>query len=132
MSAFFESDRFKRIKNLIIGVGASVVLIGALFKIMHWEGADFMLMVGMLTEAVLFLMLGILPPHKDYYWEKFTEDGEESMCGWLKDKFGVSWQIIPAILGKIMSDSAKAGKAAQAFMSMRKLNIEQIVQSSIS
>ncbi|HEX7902984.1 MAG TPA: VOC family protein [Chitinophagaceae bacterium] len=68
----------------------------------------------------------------DYYWEKLTESGEESMCGWLKDKFGVSWQIIPTILGKVMSDPAKAGKAAQAFMAMRKLNIEQIVQASIS
>ena len=68
----------------------------------------------------------------DHYWEKLTESGEESMCGWLKDKFGVSWQIIPTILNKIMSDPAKAGKAAQAFMSMRKLNIEQIVQASIS
>jgi predicted 3-demethylubiquinone-9 3-methyltransferase (glyoxalase superfamily) len=54
------------------------------------------------------------------------------MCGWLKDKFGVSWQIVPIILTKIMSDPAKAGKAAQAFMAMRKLNIEQIVQASIS
>ncbi len=69
----------------------------------------------------------------DYYWQKLTEKGgEESMCGWLKDKFGVSWQIIPTILSKIMSDPAKAGKAAQAFMEMRKLNIEQIVQASIS
>jgi predicted 3-demethylubiquinone-9 3-methyltransferase (glyoxalase superfamily) len=68
----------------------------------------------------------------DYYWQKLTERGAESMCGWLKDKFGVSWQIIPTILSKIMSDPAKAGKAAQAFMSMRKLNIEQIVQASIS
>ncbi len=68
----------------------------------------------------------------DYYWEKFTESGEESMCGWLKDKFGVSWQIIPTMLGKIMSDPSKAGKAAQAFMSMRKLNIEQIIQASLS
>jgi predicted 3-demethylubiquinone-9 3-methyltransferase (glyoxalase superfamily) len=68
----------------------------------------------------------------DHYWEKLTESGEESMCGWLKDKFGVSWQIIPTILNKIMSDPSKAGKAAQAFMSMRKLNIEQIVQASIS
>ena len=68
----------------------------------------------------------------DYYWEKLTESGAESMCGWLKDKFGVSWQIVPNILNKIMSDPAKAGKAAQAFMSMRKLNIEQIVQASIS
>ena len=68
----------------------------------------------------------------DHYWEKLTESGAESMCGWLKDKFGVSWQIVPNVLDKIMSDPAKAGKAAQAFMSMRKLNIEQIVQASIS
>ena len=68
----------------------------------------------------------------DYYWAKLTESGAESMCGWLKDKFGVSWQIIPTLLGKIMSDPAKAGKAAQAFMQMRKLNIEEIVQASIA
>lgn len=74
MSAFFETDRFKRIKNLIIGVGASIVLVGALFKILHWDGADFMLMVGMFTEAFIFLLLGVLPPHKDYYWEKIYPD----------------------------------------------------------
>ena len=74
MSAFFETDRFKRLKNLIIGLGASVVLVGALFKILHWEGADFMLMVGMFTEAFIFLLLGVLPPHKDYYWEKIYPD----------------------------------------------------------
>lgn len=69
----------------------------------------------------------------DYYWQKLTErGGEESMCGWLKDRYGVSWQIIPTILNSLMSDPAKAGKAAKAFMSMRKLNIEQIVQASIS
>jgi predicted 3-demethylubiquinone-9 3-methyltransferase (glyoxalase superfamily) len=68
----------------------------------------------------------------DYYWEKLTESGAESMCGWLKDKFGVSWQIIPTVLGKILNDPKKAGKAAQAFMSMRKLDIEQIVQASLT
>ncbi|HKY53931.1 MAG TPA: VOC family protein, partial [Anaerolineales bacterium] len=67
----------------------------------------------------------------DYYWSQFTDGGEESMCGWLKDKFGVSWQVVPAILDSIMSDPAKAGKAAEAFMSMRKLDIEQIVQATL-
>ena len=67
----------------------------------------------------------------DHYWNRLTESGEESMCGWLKDKFGVSWQIIPTILSKIMSDPAKAGKAAQAFMQMRKFNIEQLVQAAM-
>jgi predicted 3-demethylubiquinone-9 3-methyltransferase (glyoxalase superfamily) len=68
----------------------------------------------------------------DYYWEKLTGGGgNESMCGWLKDKFGVSWQVVPVILDKIMKDPQKAGKAAKAFMAMRKLNIEQIVQASL-
>ncbi|TDW97386.1 putative 3-demethylubiquinone-9 3-methyltransferase (glyoxalase superfamily) [Dinghuibacter silviterrae] len=84
------------------------------------------------TEGVSLTLYCETQDEIDYYWEKLTENGEESMCGWLKDKFGVSWQIIPTILGEIMSNPAKAGKAAQAFMSMRKLNIEQIVQSSMS
>ncbi|MET3881101.1 VOC family protein [Chitinophaga sp. OAE865] len=67
----------------------------------------------------------------DHYWEKLTESGEESRCGWLKDKFGVSWQVIPTILGKLMTDPNKASKAAQAFMQMRKFDIEQIVQATI-
>jgi len=67
----------------------------------------------------------------DYYWNKFTESGQESMCGWLKDKFGVSWQIIPTALDNIMRDPEKAGKAAKAFMAMRKLDIEQIVQATL-
>jgi len=68
--SFIHSAGFAYIKNLIIGVGASVVLIGALFKIQSWPGASEMLMVGLLTEAGLFIMLGLLPPHKEYYWEK--------------------------------------------------------------
>ncbi len=68
---FFESDGGKYLKNLIIGLGASVVLMGALFKIQHWPGASLMLTSGMITEAVIFAMLGLLPPHHDYYWERF-------------------------------------------------------------
>ena len=68
--SFIHSSGFAYIKNLIIGFGAAVVLVGALFKIMSWEGASEMLMAGLFTEAGLFLMLGILPPHKEYYWEK--------------------------------------------------------------
>lgn len=67
---FLHSKGFKYIKNLIIGVGAAVVLVGALYKILSWEGANEMLMVGLLTEAGLFLMIGLLGPEKEYYWEK--------------------------------------------------------------
>lgn len=68
--SFIHSSGFAYAKNLIIGVGASVVLVGALFKIQSWPYASEMLTAGLLTEAGLFLMLGFLPPHKDYYWEQ--------------------------------------------------------------
>ncbi len=68
--AFYKSPWFKYLKNFIIGVGAAVVMVGALFKIQSWEGGSEMLTAGLLTEAFLFLMLGVLPPDKDYYWEK--------------------------------------------------------------
>ena len=67
----------------------------------------------------------------DYYWSKLTAGGKESMCGWLADKYGVWWQVIPSMLGKLMSDPDKAGKTAQAFMQMKKFNIEQLIQASL-
>jgi predicted 3-demethylubiquinone-9 3-methyltransferase (glyoxalase superfamily) len=63
----------------------------------------------------------------DYYWEKLTEGGEESMCGWLKDRFGVSWQIVPKILDEMMSDPEKAEKAIKAFSKMRKFEIDKLL-----
>jgi gliding motility-associated protein GldL len=71
---FFETMQGKRIKNLIIGVGAGIVMMGALFKIQHWPGAGYMLTAGLTTEALIFTLQGILPPHKDYYWEKLYPD----------------------------------------------------------
>jgi hypothetical protein len=68
--SFFKSKGFKYIKNLIIGVGAAIVLMGALFKIESWPNASEMLILGLSVEAGLFLMLGILGPDPDYYWDK--------------------------------------------------------------
>jgi hypothetical protein len=68
--SFIKSKGFKYFKNLAIGVGAAIVLIGALFKIQSRPEADWMLPLGLYTEAAIFLMLGILGPDKDYYWER--------------------------------------------------------------
>ena len=68
--AFHKSKGFKYLKNLIIGVGAAVVMIGALAKILSHPAGNMLITAGLLTEAFLFFMLGILPPEKDYYWEK--------------------------------------------------------------
>lgn len=75
---FFETKQGKYLKNLIIGLGASVVLIGALAKIQHWSWAGPALTVGMCTEAFIFALLGILPPHKDYYWERYYPNLDEN------------------------------------------------------
>jgi uncharacterized membrane-anchored protein YhcB (DUF1043 family) len=68
--SFLKSKTFKYIKNLIIGAGAAMVLMGALFKLESWEGASTMLVIGLSVEAFIFLFLGLIGPEKDYYWEK--------------------------------------------------------------
>lgn len=65
-----KSKGFKYLKNLLIGLGAAVVLVGALFKLESWDGASELLIAGLSTEAIIFLVLGLLGPEKDYYWEK--------------------------------------------------------------
>jgi predicted 3-demethylubiquinone-9 3-methyltransferase (glyoxalase superfamily) len=78
-------------------------------------------------EAVSFVVNCDNQEQIDYYWEKLlVNGGQESMCGWLKDQFGVSWQIIPSNIGKIMSDPEKAKRAMQVIMQMKKLDIEKI------
>ena len=69
----------------------------------------------------------------DAYWNKLTADGgSENRCGWLKDKFGVSWQIIPTILGQLFSDPdrARAGRAINAMMQMQKLDIAALKRAA--
>ncbi len=62
----------------------------------------------------------------DNYWTKLTEGGEESRCGWLKDKFGVSWQIVPKVLGRLMKDPAKGQRVMGEAMKMKKLDIQTL------
>jgi len=68
--SFLKSKGFKYFKNLIIGVGAAAVMLGALGKINSAPWGGFMITVGLITEAVLFFFLGVIGPEKDYYWEK--------------------------------------------------------------
>jgi hypothetical protein len=68
--SFIHSKGFKYFKNFVIGVGAAVVMVGALMKITSHPLGNIFITVGLITEAVLFFMLGVLPPEKDYYWEK--------------------------------------------------------------
>ena len=81
------------------------------------------------NEAVSFVVNCDTQEEIDYYWEKLTTGGQESMCGWLKDKFGVSWQIVPAMIAELMGDPARAERVTKAFMNMRKLDIEALMNA---
>lgn len=94
------------------------------------NGQDFVALNGgpvfKINEAVSFQIFCDNQQEIDYYWEKLTEGGEEVQCGWLKDKFGVSWQVIPTILSELMSDPSKAGRVTNAYMQMKKFDIEKL------
>jgi predicted 3-demethylubiquinone-9 3-methyltransferase (glyoxalase superfamily) len=62
----------------------------------------------------------------DNYWRKLTDGGEESECGWLKDKYGVSWQITPSILPKLICDPTRSERVMKALLQMKKLDIEKL------
>lgn len=115
LALFFETKQGKYLKNLIIGLGASVVLLGALFKIQHWKGAGVMLTVGMCTEAFIFAILGLLPPHKDYYWERYYPNLDENPHVEAYRK-GVKFQPPTAALG-----AANSGSNASATASLDKM-----------
>jgi hypothetical protein len=100
--SLIHSSGFAYAKNLIIGLGASIVLVGALFKILSWPFADQMLTVGLLTEAGLFVMLGVLPPHKDYYWEKLYP-GLEKHGGEIPNGSNFDGNAMTSALDKVSS-----------------------------
>ncbi|UPT89559.1 VOC family protein [Bradyrhizobium barranii subsp. apii] len=81
------------------------------------------------TEAVSFFISVETQAEVDYFWSRLTADGgEESRCGWLKDKFGLSWQVIPSALGRYLGDSdrTRANRVMQAMMEMRKIVIADL------
>ena len=79
-----------------------------------------------LTEAFSLSVSCDTQEEIDYYWNKLTEGGSESMCGWLVDKFGLSWQIVPGMLGQLMNNPETRDRVVKAFMNMRKLDIEAL------
>jgi predicted 3-demethylubiquinone-9 3-methyltransferase (glyoxalase superfamily) len=85
------------------------------------------------TEATSFFVNAETQEEIDHFWNTLTANGgEESMCGWLKDKFGLSWQIVPPVLGQLLSDQdrAKAGRAMQAMLQMKKIIIADLVKAA--
>ena len=83
------------------------------------------------TEAISFFVSCPTQKEIDYFWEKLSAGGKQSRCGWLKDKFGVSWQIVPPILGELLNDKneEKSQRVMQAMLQMGKLDIKKLKQA---
>ena len=124
--------------NLFKGeAGASGQHEPLLYGDFYLQGARFAAMDGRgehnfsFNEAVSLIVNCGSQEEVDYFWEKLTEGGEESHCGWLKDKFGVSWQITPIVLDQMMldPDEAKVERVTNAFLQMRKLDIGELEEA---
>lgn len=80
------------------------------------------------TEGISLVVECDTQEQIDHYWTRLTEGGREDQCGWLKDQFGVSWQIVPAILSQLMSDPERSSKVVEAFMKMKKFEIGKLLE----
>ena len=100
------------------------------------EGQEFVALNGgphfKFTEAISFVVNCETQEEVDYFWEKLTADGgAESQCGWLKDKYGLSWQVVPTILTELLKDkdASKAERVMKAMLQMKKINITTLKQA---
>lgn len=83
-------------------------------------------------EAVSFQITCRTQAEIDYYWDRLTDGGQESQCGWLKDRFGLSWQVVPAGLGDLLDDAdpERARRATEALLAMTKLDIAALQRAA--
>jgi predicted 3-demethylubiquinone-9 3-methyltransferase (glyoxalase superfamily) len=100
------------------------------------DGQEFMALNGgpdfTFNEAISFQVLCESQHDVDAYWSKLSDGGEEGPCGWLKDRFGVSWQIVPTVLPKLLDDpdAAKSQRVMRAMMRMKKIQIDELEQAA--
>lgn len=112
---------------------STIVSANQMVTIFNLNGNTFMGLNGgpkfQFTPAISFVINCDTQEEIDHYWDLLTEGGREDMCGWLQDKYGVSWQVVPSILGTLMSDPSRSERVIQAFLQMRKFNIAQLMEA---
>jgi len=100
------------------------------------DGQEFLALNGgphfKFSEAISFVVNCETQKELDDFWEKLSKGGQTQQCGWLKDKYGLSWQIVPAALPELLThkDPAKSERVMAALMKMKKLDIEQLKQAA--
>jgi predicted 3-demethylubiquinone-9 3-methyltransferase (glyoxalase superfamily) len=127
LSVFKNSRRISELRNTGDAPGSEGSVLTIAFEI---EGQKFTALNGgpsrKFTEAISFVVRCDSQQEVDDYWAKLTAGGSESMCGWLKDKFGLSWQIIPSRLGELIRNP----KAVRAMMGMKKIDIAELERAA--
>jgi predicted 3-demethylubiquinone-9 3-methyltransferase (glyoxalase superfamily) len=132
VSIFKNSKRGRISRYGEAGPGPKGTVMVATFQL---EGQDFIALNGgphfKFTEAVSFVVNCETQDEVDAFWEKLSEGGEKGQCGWLKDKYGLSWQIVPTVLGELMSgpDPEKSKRVMQAMLQMTKIDIKGLKQA---
>ena len=126
-TSIFKNSKVRNVRRYEdAGPGMKGTLMTATFEL---EGQEFYALNGgpqfKFTEAISFFVKCETQEEVDYFWERLTAGGEESRCGWLKDKFGLSWQIIPNALGELMGDPdpVKSKRVMTAMLQMGKIDI---------
>jgi predicted 3-demethylubiquinone-9 3-methyltransferase (glyoxalase superfamily) len=100
------------------------------------DGQEFLALNGgpefTFSEAISFQVFCESQDEVDEYWSKLSDGGEEGLCGWLKDRFGLSWQVVPTVLPKLLADLdvAKSQRVMQAMLGMRKIQIDELEQAA--
>lgn len=132
-TSIFKNSKIKTIHRYgDAGPGPQGTVMSGTFEI---NGQEFMALNGgpqfTFTPAISFFVNCESQAEVDELWEKLSAGGEKSRCGWLRDKFGVSWQIIPTALGKMLGDPdrAKAARVMQAMLKMEKIDIQGLRQA---
>lgn len=133
MDKFIKSASFKYLKNFIIGVGAALVMLGALGKINSEPWGGLAITVGLLVEAFIFCLLGVLPPEKDYYWEKLYPGLDSYSAkisplteGEISDEIRpINGQIVEGQLGGMLSELQTMSKSLSSLKALQEVDFSQ-------
>ncbi|MEY2413416.1 MAG: hypothetical protein QOD84_2022 [Acidobacteriaceae bacterium] len=132
-TSIFKNSKIGRVTRYGEGSrGPKGTVMTATFQL---DGQEFMALNGgpqfSFTPAISFFVNCETQEEVDDFWEKLSADGKEGPCGWLTDKYGVSWQIVPSALGQMLSgnDAEKSKRVTQAMLQMKKLDVAKLKQA---
>ena len=133
VSIFKNSEVLNSVRYGDVGPGPKGTVMTIAFQL---DGQEFTALNGgpqfKFTEAVSLVVHCETQEEVDYFWERLSEGGQKVECGWVKDKFGLSWQIVPDVLLELLqdSDSQKSQRVMKAMLQMKKLEIERLKQAA--